>query len=931
MGFSDIFRPKWKHSVPGVRLDAVKKLRDYNSDILKTVARSDTDDHVRMAAIAKISDRDLLEQIARDDHSDDQVKKACVDRFSRLYGTDLKENLCLMIGAIQNEDILAAIAFESEDATIRKNIIDRVQDQRTVWKIASDMDDPSVKCLAVSKISDEALLAEIAEQNCGVKAGKIIVEALSSPTYLSQVAEKASSRKIRKMAEIKRDRLFKKEEKPVVPEETKTNIEENDLKRKNREDAINAIETILRELSGGKEMAGDALPGLLERAQEKWTCVNLSALAAAERIHFMEHYKSAIQVIESCLKTYLSEKKRKEAQSARLQTLINRLDQLLNEDNLESLVASRDEIAGEWARLGADDDGPESLMDKFNMLLKQIQEKIADHQQNMDQALKDQNDQKAALLKLLETVESACESERFFEAEQIVKSAKAEWQKTGERVPGYKEELTPRIEKAFSRFFDKLFEHRENRSWEQWANLNIKKELCATVEALFDQNNLSGLATQVRDAFNAWKETGSVHRDESDAIWERFRAACDKIYEICLARKKDILNEVNTIVSEDDTGESSEKVKKLQEEWNDIGMLPVSLEQDLKEDFRKSCDDYFNRIRALYEKRETERQENLEIKKALLDRAESLLNEPHSGKVVEEIIDLQKKWKQTGPIPKSYGDAMWEKFRGTCNQFFERIGREHAYNLKEKEHICEQAEELIGQIDAGVADDQIRSGLIGLQQKWKDIGPVPKESSDQIWERFRKSCDAFFDKYHEEANRQYAAKEALVVQAEKLKDSDDWKDATEQLKMLQQEWKNAGVFQTPKDRDLWQRFHHACDYFFTRKREKFREKEADKLDCIQKKESFLTKTELLARIINPDLEFEHLKSVPMNEQLSLSLVYRDEVLVPENNKSTYRNVLKQVGAIRSEWLKLGNASGNTDRELWKKFVLAEKEIQSVKL
>ena len=171
-------------------------------------------------------------------------------------------------------------------------------------------------------------------------------------------------------------------------------------------------------------------------------------------------------------------------------------------------------------------------------------------------------------------------------------------------------------------------------------------------------------------------------------------------------------------------------------------------------------------------------------------------------------------------------------------------------------------------------------------------------------------------------------KESLVEKAESLKDSTDWKETGEKLKNLQKEWKEIGYFASSKDKSLWDRFNNACNYFFEQSSRVYEEKNEKMMWVIQKKEALCLQTELLAKILNPDIEFDFQHQMPMDEQLHLSLEYKDEVLVPGDERATLGNIMRKVANIRSEWKSAGIIPGERDKMLWKRFCMAEKEIQS---
>ena len=144
-------------------------------------------------------------------------------------------------------------------------------------------------------------------------------------------------------------------------------------------------------------------------------------------------------------------------------------------------------------------------------------------------------------------------------------------------------------------------------------------------------------------------------------------------------------------------------------------------------------------------------------------------------KASEELKALQARWKEIGPAPRKAGEAVWKRFRGACDQFFSRRQddlkkRKHewAANMARKQALCERAEALAGSTDWEPAAAEVRK----LQAEWKTVGPVRRDRSEAVWQRFRTACDAFFDRYkhRDEAERQarLAQKEAIVKELETL-------------------------------------------------------------------------------------------------------------------------------------------------------------------
>ena len=169
-------------------------------------------------------------------------------------------------------------------------------------------------------------------------------------------------------------------------------------------------------------------------------------------------------------------------------------------------------------------------------------------------------------------------------------------------------------------------------------------------------------------------------------------------------------------------------------------------------------------------------------------------------------------------------------------------------NLRRKEALCVRAEELAESTDWKVAASEIKA----LQAEWKTIGPMPEEQAPEVWGRFRKAGNHFFERRHahfedrlreQEENKQ--KKEALCVQAEELAGSTDWKATAEGFKTLQAQWKAVGPAPRDQADALWQRFRKANDEFFDRRKVHFDEVEKEQKENVRRKEELCVKAEEL--------------------------------------------------------------------------------------
>lgn len=217
-------------------------------------------------------------------------------------------------------------------------------------------------------------------------------------------------------------------------------------------------------------------------------------------------------------------------------------------------------------------------------------------------------------------------------------------------------------------------------------------------------------------------------------------------------------------------------------------------------------------------------------------RQEKLVQEVEALKDVEPLAEVatrlrraQAEWKKAGPGSRGRGEELWVRFKAAsdeayarCESYFQEQDAERKACLGQKTALCEEIEAIQNSEDFVEVAERIKA----LQQRWKEIGPVPRKQSDAVWKRFRTACDHFFDRRkvwqkQEDAKRveNLAAKETICARAEELAESTDWDVAANSFKALQAEWKAIGPVPRSKADALWSRFRRACDHFFDRRKE----------------------------------------------------------------------------------------------------------------
>ena len=325
--------------------------------------------------------------------------------------------------------------------------------------------------------------------------------------------------------------------------------------------------------------------------------------------------------------------------------------------------------------------------------------------------------------------------------------------------------------------------------------------------------------------------------DRAFGIYKDKKAQYDKALEQQmqdnLAAKDAILEELRQLIeSEEELKKTYDQFNELQERWRSVGPVPRGSKNTLWNNYHFLVEKFFDKVNINKELKDLDLKKNLESKTELCEKAEELLLENSITRSFQQLQKLHEAWKETGPVPKDKKDEIWERFRAATEKLNKRR-QEHYEVLREEQNknyaaklvLCEKAEEVISIIPETPKQWQEKTNQINeLFKVWKTIGFAPKKVNNEIWNRFRGSLDTFFfnkkeffRKYKDHQKENYNQKLNLCLQAEALKENEDWRGTTEALINLQNEWKKIGPVPAKFSDKIWKRFRQACDFFFNRK------------------------------------------------------------------------------------------------------------------
>lgn len=322
-------------------------------------------------------------------------------------------------------------------------------------------------------------------------------------------------------------------------------------------------------------------------------------------------------------------------------------------------------------------------------------------------------------------------------------------------------------------------------------------------------------------------------------------------------KKLQIIDSIKNLTeSSDDFNKLYKEFKDLQQQWNEISAIPQSKVKELWKSYQIYTEKFYDLIKINNEFRDYDFKKNFELKTAIIDSVEKLLEEADAVSAFHQLQNFHQQWREIGPVARELREETWTRFKDASTAInkkyqthFESLKGREDENLAEKTAICEALRNIDYSTLSSFKDwDEKSKEVIELQTKWKTIGFVPKKVNTQIFEEFRSLCDTFFEKKSEffkgvrdEMDINLEKKRSLTEQAKMLKDSTDWKATADKLISIQKEWKTIGPVPRKYSDAIWKEFVTACDYFFEQKKKNESSQKGEELENLTAKKEIIEK------------------------------------------------------------------------------------------
>lgn len=404
-----------------------------------------------------------------------------------------------------------------------------------------------------------------------------------------------------------------------------------------------------------------------------------------------------------------------------------------------------------------------------------------------------------------------------------IENARTLWAEAGNSPADFVETPDPDEDK-FAEILAALKAKREqwlaDQIKERLDNLESKNAIIDKIIALADDtDNVNRTFPEYRELQERFNSIGRVPDTDETDVWKRFQDARERYsdnlkinkelrdydFKKNLEGKLRLVDEALALASETDIIAAFRSLQQLHEKWREIGPVAKELREELWQKFQEASTVIRKQYQAHFEERKAREAANEAAKNAMCDELEAIdITAVASFNAWDEltakVLEIQARWKETGPASHKVNNALFARFRGLCDQFFsakaeyyKKVKEGYAANLTAKTALVEKAEALQDSTDWRTATEQFQE----MQKQWRTIGAVPKKHSDAIWKRFIAACDHFFDaKKKATSGRRSQEQDNLkakldIIAAIEAITTDTDKDA-DALRALQEKWQATG-------------------------------------------------------------------------------------------------------------------------------------------
>lgn len=439
----------------------------------------------------------------------------------------------------------------------------------------------------------------------------------------------------------------------------------------------------------------------------------------------------------------------------------------------------------------------------------------------------------------------------------------------------------------------KLFQQQEA---EKQANLEKKLEIINKIKAMATSPEQANKSYPEFKELQQWKEIKAVPANKASELWRSYQLYVEQFYDLLklnieareydfkknLELKTKLCESAEKLADEPDVISAFHQLQELHQQYREIGPVAKDLRESIWARFKAASTVINKRHQQHFEDLRAKEEDNLARKTELCEKAEAIAKEENKGasdweKHTKEIIALQTEWKTIGFAPQKMNVKIFERFRGTCDDFFGRkaaffkdLKDSFAANIEKKKALIEKARAMCDSTDWKSTGDK----FIALQKEWKTIGGVPKKIGDQLWNDFLEACNKFFAArnaanagVHNEERANLEKKRSII---EKLRNftAEGVDNVQEKVQQLIEEYNSVGHVPYKEKDNVYNDYHAALDKLY---------KELNISTSRRKLDNFKTNLKNVAKRGEDALDNERGRLMRRYDQL------RQEIQTYENN------------------------------------------------
>lgn len=404
------------------------------------------------------------------------------------------------------------------------------------------------------------------------------------------------------------------------------------------------------------------------------------------------------------------------------------------------------------------------------------------------------------------------------------------------------------VKKKFNSIY---FDYREKRdNYYSQLKKNLNQNLSERLSIIEELKNMIGSGEsmnstfqQFKDLQERWKNAGPVPKSDYKEVWQNYHFHVERFYDFLhldkefrdmdfkhnLDQKLKLISRAKELANEDDMNRAFRELQLLHKMWKEeLGPVAREYREEIWEKFSKATQIIHDKRQAYFDELDKEREKNLAVKYEVIEEIKKIADQEVTSHQdaqtkMKHIEKLREIFFKAGKVPRRNMDEIWDAFKKSTrsfnrkkNAFYKNLKREQFENLKKKQELVQIAEEHKDSEDF----DTVTPLMKKIQDKWKEIGHVPRRDSDKIWKKFKKACNHYFDRLHAQKNedldsefKAFLAKKDLISKLKSTKLKGDKEADLKTLKGFIQAWSELDAVPQNK-RYIEGKFNRTLDQLF---------------------------------------------------------------------------------------------------------------------